>query len=153
MWGNSWMKALLVDPNTRPYGFPPALLIALQKGGTVVPAYKHEDPLCRWMFMSCTPDHTLSIQRVPGANGMSDWCIGNLTAGYLESVCQPRNVRESLTAPVRSEISKRLMDYDYYQKLQARNKEVAEKKRKERIQSKKKKSETNNDTGISGARV
>ena len=137
MWGNSWMKDLLVDPNTRPYGFPPALWIALQKGATVVPAYEREDPLCRWMFMSCTPDHTLSIQRVPGANGTSDWCIGNLTAGYLESVRQPRNVRESPTAPVRSEVTQRLVDYDYYRKLEARNKEVAEKKRKERIESEK----------------
>ena len=30
---------------------------------------------------------------------------------------------------------------------------MAEQKRKERIESKKKKAETNNDTGISGARV
>ena len=147
------MKDLLVDPNTRPYGFPPALWIALKKGATVVPAYEREDPLCRWMFMSCTPDHTLSIQRVPGANGTSDWCIGNLTAGYLESVCQPRNVRESPTAPVRDNISQRLLDYDYYRKLETRNKQVAEQKRKERIESKKKKAETNNDTRISGARV
>ena len=119
----------------------------------MVPAYEHEDPLCRWMFMSCTPDHTLSIWRVPGANGTSNWCIGNLTAGYLESVCQPRNVRESPMAPVRDDISQRLLDYDYYQKLEARNKQVAEQKRKERIESKKKKAETNNDTGNSGARV
>ena len=103
--------------------------------------------------MSCTPDHTLSIQPVPGANGMSNWSIGNLTAGYLESVHQPRNVRESPTAPVRSEVAQRLMDYDYYQKLEARNKEVAEKKRNKRIELKKKKSETKIDTGISGARV
>ena len=74
VWGNSWVKDLLVDPNTRPYGFPPALWIVLQKGATVVAAYECEDPLCRWMFMSCTPDHTLSIQQVPGANGTSD-CV------------------------------------------------------------------------------
>ena len=123
----------------------------------MVLAYEHEDPLCRWMFMSCTPDHTLSIQRVPGANGMSDWCIGNLIVGYLESVRQPRNVRESPMALVREDISQRLLDYDYYRKLEARNKQLAEKKRKERIESKKKKAETNNDTasvtGISGASV
>ena len=119
----------------------------------MVPAYEHEDPLCRWMFMSCTPDHTLSIQRVPGAKGTSDWCIGNLTAGYLESVRQPRKERESPMAPVRDDVSQRLLDYDYYRKLETRNKQVAEQKRKERIELKKKKAETNNDTGISRARV
>ena len=104
--------------------------------------------------MSCTPDHTLSIQPVPGANGTSNWCIGNLTAGYLESVRQPRNVRESPTAPVRSEVAQRLMEYDYYRKLETKNKEVAEKKRNKRIElKKKKKSDTKIDTGITGARV
>ena len=52
-------------------------------------------------------------------------------------------------APVRSEVAQRLMDYDYYQRLEARNKEVAEKKRNKRIELKKKKSETKIDTGIS----
>ena len=101
----------------------------------MVLAYKREDPLCRWMFMLCTRDHTLSIQRVPGANGTSDLCIGNLTAGYLESVHQPRNVRESPKAPVRSEVAQRLMDYDYYRKLEARNRGGRkEEKRKNRIE-------------------
>ena len=86
--------------------------------------------------MSCTPDHTLSIQRVPGANGTSDWCIGNLTAGYLESVRQPRNVRESPTAPVRDDISQRLLDYDYYRKLEVQEQTGGrtEEKRKNRIE-------------------
>ena len=86
--------------------------------------------------MSCTPDHTLSIQRVPGANGMSDWCIGNLTAGYLESVHQPRNVRESPMAPVRDDISQRLLDYDYYRKIGDKEQTGGrtEEKRKNRIE-------------------
>ena len=105
-------------PKYKAIWIPTSLWIALQKGATMVPAYECEDPLCRWMFMSCTPDHTLSIQRVPGANGTSDWCIGNLTAGYLESVRQPRNVGESPMAPVRSEVAQRLMEYDYYQKME-----------------------------------
>ena len=92
-WGNSWTKDLIVDPNTRPYGFPPALSVALHKGTTMVPAYKRDDPLCRWMFMSCTPDHTLSIQWLPGSNGQMDWRISSLTDGYIDGVNKTRRVR------------------------------------------------------------
>ena len=91
-WGNSWMKDLIVDPNTRPYGFPPTLWVALHKGTTMVLAYEHDDPLCRWMFGSCTPDHTLSIQQLPGSNGQVDWKISSLTDGYKDGVNKTRRV-------------------------------------------------------------
>ena len=99
-WGNLWMKDLIVDPNTRPYGFPPALWVALHKGTTMVSAYECDDPLCRWMFMSCTPDHTLSIQQLPGSNGQVDWRISSLTDGYMDRVNKTRRVRDPPPKPV-----------------------------------------------------
>ena len=84
--GNLWTKNLIVNPDTRPYGIPPAFRIALQKGVTMVSAIEHDDPLCRWMFMSCTPDHTMSIQLFPISNGQVEWKISSLKDGYKEDV-------------------------------------------------------------------
>ena len=144
-WGNSWTKDLIVDPNTRPYGFPPALWVALHKGTTMVPAYECDDPLCRWMFMSCTPDHTLSIQWLPGSNGQADWRISSLTDGYIDGVNKTRRVRDPPPKPVRNKIAGRFMDYDFYTRMEKRNATLAEKKREERRQ-KKSKTSPNNDT-------
>ena len=94
------MKDLIVDPNTRPYGFPPALWVALHKSTTMVPAYERDDPLCRWMFMSCTPDHTLSIQWLLGSNRQADWRISSLTDGYIDGVNKTRRVRDPPPKPV-----------------------------------------------------
>ena len=85
--------------STRPYGFPPALWVALHKGTTMVLAYECEDPLCRWMFMSYTPDHTLSIQQRPGSNGQVDWRISSLTDGYMDGVNKTRRVRDPPPKP------------------------------------------------------
>ena len=139
------MKDLIVDPNTRPYGFPPALWVALHKGATMVLAYKHEDPLCRWMFMSCTPDHTLSIQRLPGSNGQAHWRISSLTDGYMDRVNKTRRVRDPPHKPVQNKIVGRFMDYDFYTRMEKRNASLVEKKREERRQ-KKSKTSPNNDT-------
>ena len=77
-----------------------ALWVALHKGTTMVPAYEREDPLCRWMFMSCTPDHTLSIQRLPGSNGQADWRISSVIDGYIDGVNKTRRVRDPPPKPV-----------------------------------------------------
>ena len=92
-WGNIWTKEILIDRHTRPYGFPPALWLSLGKGKCVVPDYEREDPLCKWMFISCTPDNTLSIMCTPGDNGNMDWCIRGISDGYIKSVYRkPRRV-------------------------------------------------------------
>ena len=55
--------------------------------------YECEDPLCKWMFISCTPDNSLSIMCTPGDNGNMDWCIRGISDGYIKSVYRkPRRV-------------------------------------------------------------
>ena len=122
-----------------------ALWVALHKGTTMVPACECEDPLCRWMFMSCTPDHTLSIQWLPGSNGQADWRISSLTDGYMDRVNKTRRVRDLSPKPVQNEIAGRFMDYDFYTRMEKRNASLAKKKREERRQ-KKSKTSPNNDT-------
>ena len=71
--------------------------------------------------MSCTPDHTLSIQRLPRSNGQADWRISSLTDGYMDGVNKTMRVRDLPPKPVRNEIAGRFMDYDFYTKMEKRN--------------------------------
>ena len=128
-------------PCSYTYGFSPVLWVALGKGETVVSAYKCEDPLCRWMFFSCTPDNTLSIQNVSGENETVAWSIEKLTDKYIQSVRRPRNVRVSPKQPVRNEVAKRLEDYDYYRQLECRNGKMTEEARQKWIEQKRKERE------------
>ena len=81
--------------------------------------------------MSCTPDHTLSIQRLLGSNGQADWRISSLTDGYIDGVNKTRRVRNPPPKPVQNEIAGRFMDYDFYTRMEKRNAALAEKKREE----------------------
>ena len=51
-----------------------------------MPDYECEDPLCKWMFITCTPDNILSIECTPVDNGNMDWRVRKVTDGYKKSV-------------------------------------------------------------------
>ena len=82
--------------------------------------------------MLCTPDHTLSIQRLLGSNGQADWRISSLIDGYIDRVNKTRRVRDPPPKPVRNEIAGRFMDYDFYTRMEKRNTALAEKKEDKR---------------------
>ena len=76
-----------MDSSKRPYGFLPALWIAMGNRETVVTYKEHQDPLCRWMMMSCIPTNQLDYKQMRAANGEDwDWQILSVERGYLNEI-------------------------------------------------------------------
>ena len=98
------MKTLLDNPNPRklkrPYGFPPALWIALGHKETMITHEERTDPLCRFMMLSCSPRNRLDFEEVNTSHG-TDWKVNGITLGYQNELRARRDnnddhVREEL---------------------------------------------------------
>ena len=76
------------DSNKRPYGFPPALWIALDKGSTVVSQAERVDPLCKWVINGITPDNALDFKKLKGACGGTDWRVNDFSTSYKQTVAE-----------------------------------------------------------------
>ena len=76
------------DSDKRPYGFPPALWIALGKNSTVVTQAERVDPLCKWVIHGIAPDNALDFQKVKGACGGTDWRVNDFSSSYKKSVAE-----------------------------------------------------------------
>ena len=76
------------DSNKRPYGFPPALWIALEKGSTVISQAERVDPLCKWVVNGITPDNALDIRKLKGTYGGTDWRVNGFSTSYKQQVAE-----------------------------------------------------------------
>ena len=108
------------DPNKRPYGFPPALWLALEKGSTVISQAERVDPLCKWVVNGITPDNALDIRKLKGACGGLDWRVNGFSKSYKEQV-----VEQFTAMPDDAEIQrvcKRFSNSEYYSSRGYKNK-------------------------------
>ena len=91
------MKKLLENPNpklqVRPYGFPPALWIALGHKETMITHEERTDPLCRFMMLSCSPRNRLDFEEVNTSHG-TDWKVNGITLGYKNELRARRDIND-----------------------------------------------------------
>ena len=76
------------DSSKCPYGFPPALWIALDKGSTVISQAERVDPLCKWVINGITPDNALDFKKLKGACGGTDWRVNDFSTSYKQTVAE-----------------------------------------------------------------
>ena len=74
------------DPNKHPYGFPPALWLALDKGSTAITQAERVDPLCKWVLNGITPDNASDLRKLKGACGGVDWRVKDFSDSYKQQV-------------------------------------------------------------------
>ena len=80
------MKDLIDNPDARPYGFPPALWMAMGHNERVVSHKEHLDPLCQFMLMCCILTNELEIVRKRLSNEQYDWKVYGIQKGYLNEI-------------------------------------------------------------------
>ena len=85
------MQKLLEKKDVRPYGFPPALWIALGCGETIVTHQERNDPLCRFMLLACSPRNHFDYEEMTTRNG-TDWRVNDITLGYRNEIRARREV-------------------------------------------------------------
>ena len=76
------------DSNKHPYGFPPALWIALDNGSTVVSQAERVDSLCKWVVHGITPDNALDFKKMKGTCGGTDWRVNDFSTSYKQTVAE-----------------------------------------------------------------
>ena len=79
------MQKLLEKKDIHPYGFPPALWIALGCGETIVTHQERNDPLCRFMMLTCSPRNRFDYEEMTTRNG-TDWRVNDITLGYRNEI-------------------------------------------------------------------
>ena len=86
--GNTLMKALLHDPSKHPYGFPPVVWLALDKGQTTVTHAERMDPLCKWLIHGVTPENGIQYRKVRVGNGQYDWRVTDISPSFRENAAE-----------------------------------------------------------------
>ena len=86
-WCNTWFKDLLEDQDNRPYRFPLALWLALGHGETRVFQKERNNPLCRFMMLSCTPRKRFDYEEVRRTDGRGhNRLIHGIQTGYKNEI-------------------------------------------------------------------
>ena len=87
------MQKLLEKKDIRPYGFPPALWIALGRGETIVTHQERNDPLCHFMMLTCSPRNRFDYEEMTTMNG-TDWRVNDITLGYRNEIRARREIHD-----------------------------------------------------------
>ena len=87
------MQKLLEKKDVHPYGFPPALWIALGRGETIVTHQERNDPLCRFMMLTCSPRNRFDYEEMTTMNG-TDWRVNDITLGYRNEIRARREIHD-----------------------------------------------------------
>ena len=120
------MKELLVQKDERPYGFPPALWVALGKGRTIVSEPECEDPTCRWMIMSCTDRQNLLVDNIVEDDGNISWGVNDVTDSYKLEAKKWKNTHLLNKEALKNEVVRRFERFEYYRRLEMRETDVSD---------------------------
>ena len=120
------MKELLVQKDQWPYGFPAVLWVALGKGRTVVSEAEREDPLCRWMIMSCTDKKNLIVDNIVEDDGSMSWGVNNVTDSYKLDAKKWKNTSVLNRDALKKDVIRRFERFDYYLCLEIRDTDISD---------------------------
>ena len=114
------------------YGWPSG------KGRTVVSEAEREDPLCRWMIMSCTDKKNLLVDNVVEDDGSMSWGVKDVTDSYKLEAKKWKNTSVLNRDALKKDVLRRFERFDYYRRLEIRDTDISDQAKREWIEEKNK---------------